>query len=113
MKKAVRPYRTFYPVRRRNMAANEISSKAVVVLPCKDDGKERRTEIVGAVSREDDEVAKKSISEMYEATMALGEGYKKVTRDKTAEELVEDLICEYEEGTRKVNSDMDVEALTL
>ena len=52
--KAGRPYRTIHPGRPRNMVANEIRSEAVVVLPYEDDGKECRTEIVGAVSREDD-----------------------------------------------------------
>ena len=40
------------------MAANEISSESVVLLSYKDDGKEGITEIVGAVSCEDDEGAK-------------------------------------------------------
>ena len=45
-----------------------------MVLPYKDDGKERRTEILGAVSREDDEGAKKSISDIDEASLPLEEG---------------------------------------
>ena len=95
------------------MAANEISSEAVVVLPYEDDEKEERTEIVGAVSREDDEGAKKSIIDMDEAAMTLGEGEKKVSREKTAEEIVEALLCEYEEGTKNASSEMYVEALPL
>ena len=95
------------------MDANEISSEAVVVLPYKDDEKEGRNEIVGAVSREDDEVTKKSMSDMDEVTLPLVEGHKKVNREKTAEELVEAFLCEYEYGTKKAGSDMDVEALPL
>ena len=62
------------------MAANETNSDAVVVLPYKYDGKKGRTEIVGSVSREDDEGAKMSISEMDEAALPLGEGDKKLSR---------------------------------
>ena len=113
VKKAGRPYRIVHPGRPRKMAENEISSEAVVVLPYRDDGKERRTEIVGEVSREDDKVSKKSISEMDEASLPLGEGDKKVRREKTAYELVEVLICEYEEGTKKASIEMDVEVLPL
>ena len=43
----------------------------------------------------------------------MGEGDKKVSRVKTAEEIVEALLCEYGEGTKKASSDMDVEELTL
>ena len=75
------------------MAANEISSGAVVLFPYEDNGKEERTDIVGAVSREDDKGANKSISDMDEAALPLGEGDKKVSREKTAEELVEAFIC--------------------
>ena len=113
MKKAERTYRTVHPVRPINMAANETSSDAVVVLPYKYDGKEGRTEIVGTVSREDDKGSKKSIIEMDEAALPLGEGDKKLSREKTVEELVEALLCEYGEGTRKESSEMDVEALPL
>ena len=74
------------------MAVNNISSEAVVLLPYKDDEKERRTEIVGKVSRENDEGAKKSISEMKEAALPLGQGDKKVSSEKNAEELVEALL---------------------
>ena len=95
------------------MAANEISSEAVVVLPYEDDGNEGRTDIVGAVSREDDEGAKKSISDMDEAALTLAERDRKVSREKTAEEFVGGLLCEYKEGTKKESSEMDVEALPL
>ena len=113
VKKSRKPYRTVHPGRPKNMAANEISSEAVVVLPYEDDGNEGRTDIVGAVSREDDEGAKKSISDMDELALPLGEGEKKVSREKTVEELVEALLCGYEEGTKKASSDMDLEALPL
>ena len=43
----------------------------------------------------------------------MGEGDKKVIREKTVEKLVEELLCEYEEGTKKSSSDMDVEAIPL
>ena len=95
------------------MDANEISSEAVVVLPYEDDGKEERAQIFGAMSREDDEGANKSISEMGEAALSLGEVNKKLSRDKTAEELVDTLLCEYEEGTKKASSQMDAESLPL
>ena len=95
VKKTGRPYRTFHPGRPRKMAANEISSEAVVVFPYKDDREEGKTEIVGAVSREDYEGDKNSISDMDEAALNLGEGDKKVSRDNTEEELVEEFICEY------------------
>ena len=95
------------------MAENEISSEAVVVLPYRDDGKEGRTEIVGEISRGDDKGSTKSISEMDEAALPLGEGDKKVRREKTADELVEVLLCEYEEGIKKASIEMDVEVLTL
>ena len=72
VKKTERPYRTVHPGIPKKMAANEISSEAEVVFPYKYDGKEGRTEIVGAVSREDDEGAKKSISDMDEGAMTLG-----------------------------------------
>ena len=65
------------------MSAHDIISEAVVVLPYKDDGKEGRTKIVGAAPREDDEGAKKSISDMDEAALPLGEGEKKVSRENT------------------------------
>ena len=84
-----------------------------MVFPYEDDGKEGRNEIVGEVSREDDEGAKKSISDMDELALPLGEGEKKVSREKTVEELVEALLCGYEEGTKKASSDMDLEALPL
>ena len=84
-----------------------------MLLPYKYDGKEGRTYIVGEVSREDDEGAKKLISEMDEAALPLVEGDKKVIIEKTVEELVEELLCEYEEGTKKASSDMDVEAIPL
>ena len=113
VKKAGRPYRTFHPGRPRKMAENEISSEAVVVLPYEYYGEEGRTDIVGAVSREDDKVAKKSVSDMDEAELPLGEGDKKVNREKTEEELVGALICEYEEGTKNASSEMDVEAIPL
>ena len=38
------------------MAANEVSSESVVVLPYEDDGKEGNTNIVEAVPCEDDEI---------------------------------------------------------
>ena len=44
------------------MAENEVSSEALVVLPCKDDWKEGSTEIVEAVTCEDDEFVKKKIN---------------------------------------------------
>ena len=50
---------------------------------------------------------------MDEAALSLGEVNKKLSRDKTAEELVDTLLCEYEEGTKKAGSEMDVEALPL
>ena len=84
-----------------------------MVLPYEDDGKEGRTDIVGAVSREDDEGAKKLISDMDEVALPLEEGDKKVIREKTVEELVEALLCGYEEGTKKASIDMDLEALPL
>ena len=77
------------------MAANEISSGAVVLFPYEDNGKEERTDIVGAVSREYDEGSNKSISNMDEAALTLERGDKKVSRENTAEELVEALLCEY------------------
>ena len=43
----------------------------------------------------------------------MGEGNKKVSIEKTVEELVEALLCEYGEGTRKESSEMDVVALPL
>ena len=95
------------------MADNQISSEAVVLFPYKDYGKEGRTDIAGAVSHEDDEGAKKSISGMDEAALTLGQGDKKVRREKTVEELVEALLCEYEKVTKKASIDMDVQALTL
>ena len=84
VKNSVRPYKTVHPGRPIKMAANEISSEAVVVLPYKDDGKEGRNEIVEAVSREDDYGSKKYISEMDEAALPLGECDKKISREKTA-----------------------------
>ena len=66
-----------------------------------------------AVSHEDDDRSKKSISDTDEAAMPLGESDKKVSRENTAEEIVETLLCEYEEGTNKASSEMDVEALPL
>ena len=78
------------------MAASEISSEAVVVLQYKDGGKEKRTEVVVVVPREDDEGAKKSISDMDVASLPLGEGDKKLNIEKTMEEPVETLLCEYE-----------------
>ena len=61
------------------MAVNEISNEAVVMLPYKHDGKEGRTDIVGAVLREDEEGANKSIGDMNEVTLPLGEGDKRVS----------------------------------
>ena len=72
------------------MATNEISSEAVVVLPYEDDGEEGKNEILGAVSHGDDEGAKQSISDIYEAALTLVESDKKVIRDKTTEELLEE-----------------------
>ena len=63
-----------------------------MVFSYDDDGKKERTDIVGAVSREYDEGAKKSISEMDEAAMPLLEGANKVSREKNMEELVEALL---------------------
>ena len=63
-----------------------------MVLPYEDDGKQGRTEIVGAVSLEYDEGSKKSISEMDEAALPLLEGANKVSREKNMEELVEALL---------------------
>ena len=71
VKKEGSPYRTVHPVRPRNMAANEIISDAVVVFPYEDGGEEGINEIVGEVSREDGEGAKKSISDMDEAALPL------------------------------------------
>ena len=62
VKKAGRPYRTVHPGRPIKMAANELSSESVVLLPYKDDGKDGKTKIVGALSGEDDEGNKKSSS---------------------------------------------------
>ena len=50
---------------------------------------------------------------MDEMVLPLGEGEKKVSRDKTVEELVEALLCEYKEGTKKASNDMYVEAIHL
>ena len=41
------------------MTANEAISEAVVVLPCKDDGKEGCNKVAEAVTYEDYEVTKK------------------------------------------------------
>ena len=46
VKNSRKPYRTVHPGISRKMAANEIISEAVVVLPYVDDGKEGRTDIV-------------------------------------------------------------------
>ena len=58
------------------------------MLPYKDGGRKGRTEIMGRLSREDYEGAKNSISDMDEAEIPLGEGDKKVSREKTEEELL-------------------------
>ena len=95
VKKEGRPYIIVHPRRPIKMAANEISSDGVVSLLHKDDGNEGRTHIVRAVSREYDEGAKNPISDMDEAALPLGEGDKKLSREKTMKELTEAFLCEY------------------
>ena len=98
-----RPCKTVHPGRPRKMSENDISSEA----------KEGRTDILGVLSHDDDEGAKNSISDMDEAELPLVEGYNKVSRENIAEELVETLLYENEEGIKKASSEMDVEALSL
>ena len=45
---------------------------------------------------------------MDEAALPLLEGDKNVSREKTLGELVEALLCEYEEGTKKASTEMDI-----
>ena len=50
---------------------------------------------------------------MGDEELNLEEGEKKVIREKTMEALVEEVICEYDEVTKKAISEMSVEVLPL
>ena len=94
------------------MSANEFSIEEVVVLPHKDDGKERNIgiietvpyeydKIVYALTCEDDEGTKKVIIDIDEEALTLEEGDRKVSIDNSVDELLEELICKYEEVAKK------------
>ena len=82
------------------MDANEVSTEAVVVFSCGDYGKKVSINIMETVLCEDEEGAKKSISEVDEESLPLVEINNKVSIEKTLNALVKAIICEDEcEGT--------------
>ena len=110
--KTRRTYKPVHPGRPINMVADEVISEAVLVLPYEDEKNEEITNIVEAMTHEDDGIveevtceddkgAKKVSSEMDEEALPLEEGENKVIIEKTSDALVEAVICEYEEVVKK------------